>query len=137
MTKQATTRQLRSYGLLMTTAFALLASYLLYKHDWQPSPASWVLYGIATAFLLLGLLAPSALRPIYKAWMALADLLNRIMTPVILSLFFFLVLTPVGLLMRLFGYDPLRRGKKASRQASMWVNKTLDERGQKHMENPF
>ena len=59
-------------------------------------------------FIFLGFVMPTVLKPIQKVWMALAILMGYFVTGLILFLLFYLVVTPLGLLMRLFGKDVLK-----------------------------
>ena len=59
--------------------------------------------------VLAGLLVPARLGPVYRAWMGVGHVLSKVTTPVFLGVVFYLVLTPVGLLMRLTGSTPLPR----------------------------
>jgi hypothetical protein len=101
-----TPSQLRRFGLVMTVPFGLMAAALAWKgREWWP-----VLAGVAAAFALLGLLMPRALRPVERAWMRFALALSRVTTAVLLTLAFVLVITPLGLLLRVLGKRPLRLG---------------------------
>jgi len=60
-------------------------------------------------WIIWGLLLPKTLRPVYKGWMKFGLMMGRIMTPLILSIIYFTLITPVGLVMRVFGSDPLNR----------------------------
>ena len=78
--------------------------------------------GFTAVLVLLGAVAPRILRRPYRVWMALAVVLGFVMTRVILTVFFFLVLTPTGLVFRLLGRDSLHR--KIDRQApTYWLPK--------------
>jgi hypothetical protein len=66
----------------------------------------WIL---AAILVTLGLIAPMALRPVYKLWMQFGLILSKITTPIIMGLVFFLVITPTGLIRRLLASDPLAR----------------------------
>ena len=59
--------------------------------------------------LLAGLIVPGKLDPVYRAWMGFAHALSRVTTPILMSIVYFLVITPIALFMRGFGYDPLRQ----------------------------
>lgn len=63
----------------------------------------WIFFLIGILLFLLGLFKISVLRPIYRVWMTSAAILGWFMTRVILSLFFFIILTPIALVARLFG----------------------------------
>jgi hypothetical protein len=98
-----TPSQLRRFGLVMTVPFAVLAVLLA----WKGRPLWPAMAGIAAAFALLGLLVPRALGPVEKAWMRFALALSKVTTFVLLTLAFVLVITPLGLLLRLVGKRPL------------------------------
>lgn len=108
----------RSFGLTFAVVFALIggASWLL---DGAHALA-WL--GGAAVFLILALAAPGILAPLNRAWMKLGLLLHKIIQPVILALLYFVAITPVALLARLTGHDPLRL--RFERQAtSYWIER--------------
>ena len=80
------------------------------------------LVAIAVAFVLLGFVAPKVLRPLNWLWFQLGLLLGKIVSPLVLGAIFFLMLTPVSLVTRLFGRDELRLKRKAS-QTSYWLDR--------------
>jgi len=95
----------RSFGLVFAGFFALLT-----LHNWWRAGRAWpVELAIATVFLAAALLRPTLLHWPNRAWTKLGALLGAIVTPIVMALLFFLVVTPVGLLMRLAGKDTLRR----------------------------
>ena len=107
---------LRRFGLVMAGALGLLGALAL----WRGRPAAPWLLGVGGAFLLAALAAPALLRPLERAWMALARVLQAVVTTVLLVLTFYLVITPLGLIMRLVGHDPL--GLKSDADAdTYWV----------------
>ena len=75
------------------------------------------------AMLLVATFAPAALRPFNRLWTRFGLLLHRVVGPVALAILFFCVVTPTGLLMRLFGKDPLRLRRDPD-AASYWVMRT-------------
>ncbi len=101
--KQSDTQHLRKFGFVMAVAFGIFGVLFV----WRDKPWGVNTLYVAGAFLVLGLIAPKLLGPIEKAWMALALMLQTVMTSVILTLTFFLVMTPMGLLIRLTGKDLL------------------------------
>jgi hypothetical protein len=105
---------LRRFGFVMAAAFAVLAALLIWKHR----PVGPYLLGLAAAFALLGAAAPGTLDPVERVWMKLAGWLSVVMTYVVLTLAFFLVVTPLGLLRRLFGGDSL--GLKFKKNATTY-----------------
>jgi hypothetical protein len=113
-----TRRDLRKFGLLVGGVFALIALWCYLKHK----PAWPYLATPGLALMLLGSLLPCALKHVYTAWMALAFMLGLIISTLLLTLFFFLVITPIGLITRLAGKDFL--SLKLNRQAkSYWLQR--------------
>jgi hypothetical protein len=70
---------------------------------WNHKPTQIFFLSIGAILFLAGLLFPTILRPLNKAWMTLAILLGWVMTRVILVFLFYLVITPIGLIARIFG----------------------------------
>jgi hypothetical protein len=111
----------RSFGLLFGAVFALLAGYGWFFKSW-PLAVVLLLVAVALAFVLLGFVAPKVLRPLNWLWFQLGLLLGKIVSPLVLGAIFFLMLTPVSLVTRLFGRDELRLKRKAS-QTSYWLDR--------------
>lgn len=97
------TVHLRKFGAVMAAAFGIF-SVATWWHGSGALP--WMVL-VATTFLLVGLLAPKFLAPLEKGWMALAERLSIVMTLLILTLTFFALITPIGLLRRLVSRDSL------------------------------
>ena len=109
-------RDLRKFGLTVGCVFVAISIVLFLRH--RPSHPFFL--GTGATLILFGTLWPGALKYIYIAWMALAFTLGFLMSNVILTLFFFLLVTPIGLLARLLGKDFLAR--KLDQQAtSYWI----------------
>ena len=109
-------RELRKFGLLVGGVFALLGVILLLRHR-----AAAPYFLIAGALLILpGLIVPRGLKFIYIAWMSLAIVLGFVVSGVLLILFFFLVITPIGLVARCLGNDFLNL-KLDGAAASYWM----------------
>ncbi len=120
----ATVKDLRSFGWTVGAAlvvfWAILWKVLPYLLD-RGGNYPWLAYA-GLALVVLGTVAPIILKPIYYAWMSLAFVLGFVMTRVILTVFFFVVLTPVGLVFRLIGRDALHRKLDRS-AATYWIPK--------------
>lgn len=98
---------LREFGIVTGSIIAVLfglALPWLFNLGYPIWP--WVLGGI---LIVWGLIAPQSLRPVYKVWMRFGLLLNRVTTPLILGLVFFVMITPLSILMRTFGRDTMAR----------------------------
>ena len=91
----------------MVGASFLLLAALLWRRAHLTAAA--VTGALGAALVLGGLAAPAQLEPVYRAWMALARAISKVTTPIFMSVIFFLVLTPAGFLVRLFGHRPLTR----------------------------
>lgn len=101
--------RLVSFGRVVGGALAALAVLVAWRRGWS---LDGTVLGLATAGVLLaavGSAIPAALKPLYRVWMALAIVLGHVMTRVLLTGVFLLVVTPVGLALRLLGKDPLER----------------------------
>jgi len=85
---------------------------------WGPLPLLW---GIPLLVGLVSLLGPAFARPFYLLWMALAWVIGTLVSGIVLALFYYLVVTPTGLLLRLFRYDPLCL--RARPGVSGWVDR--------------
>lgn len=108
----------RSFGLVFAAFFGVIG--LLPLVMGRP-PRVWpILTGLL--FLLAALLFPSALAPLNRLWFKLGLLLHRVVSPIALGIMFFLVFTPMGLLMRAMGKDPLRLRRDANAQ-TYWIDR--------------
>jgi hypothetical protein len=127
-----TPNDIRKFGILLTVVSLLLAAYSAYRgHSTWP----WFV-GAAVFFLITGFFFRAVLRPLYLGWMKFAFLLGWVNTRLILGVFFYLILTPIGMAMRLFGRDPLYR--KFDRKAtSYWVKRAPSEFKRERYEQTF
>ncbi|GMW00450.1 MAG: hypothetical protein AMXMBFR84_15870 [Candidatus Hydrogenedentota bacterium] len=95
----------RKFGWVMGGALAALGAIRwLWRGD-----LPWLLLGLAAALAVLGTVAPGLLRPVFVAWLKLAEGLNWVMTRVTLSITFYLMITPTALIYRMISGDPLKR----------------------------
>ena len=125
-------RELRRFGLLVGGVFAALG-ILMWLRGRPAFP--WLLTP-GVGLMVLGLSLPKGLKPIYIAWMSLAIVLGFVVSHVILTVFFFLVITPVGLAARLFGKDFL--GLRLNREApSYWIRRERAVKSKAEYERQF
>jgi hypothetical protein len=96
----------RRFGLQVGAAFLVLAALLLWR---EREMGAAILGGIGGLLILAGLALPARLGGVYAGWMGLAHLLSKVTTPVFMGVVYFLVITPIGLLRRALGHQPLRR----------------------------
>jgi hypothetical protein len=99
-------RELRQFSLIWLVFFGLFGAFLIWRTG-SLRPAYWV-WGIAAPLGLIGVAFPAFMRPIFTLWMYLAFPIGWVFSHLIMMCVFYLVMTPIGLVMRLFGYDPLR-----------------------------
>ena len=112
------TKELRKFGLWVGGVFVGIGLLYLWRH--RPLYPWFITPGIALMFF--GLVAPRLLKYIYVIWMTLAMVMGFVVSHVILTMFFFLVITPIGLVARLAGKDFL--SLKLDRSApSYWVTR--------------
>jgi hypothetical protein len=124
-------RTITSFALVVSLALLAIAAY----QRWRGAPP-WVvmtLVSIAAVLSVLAAVAPSLLRPVYRGWMRVGEVLAWINTRIILTLVFFLVVTPIGLLMRLFGRSPIT----TARRDSYWTDVEPHSYGDRHVEKQF
>ena len=109
----------RRFGLLFVVVFALAAAYGTYK-DWSKLVVS--IFAVASVcFALATLFLPKILRPLNFAWFKLGELMGRVVTPIVLGVIFYLLITPFGVVGRLFGRDELKL--KRGNGETYWINR--------------
>ena len=109
MKKVITKKQLREFGIIVGLFFPLIIGWLipfLSGHLFR----FWTIF-VALPFLIIGVAKPQLLLYPYKLWMKLGYFLGWINSRIILGLIFFIVLLPIAIFMRIFGYDPLKKKK--------------------------
>ena len=125
-------RNLRKFGLLVGGVFLLLGCWFLYRQK----PA-WPYFLTPGALLVLGgLIVPMSLKHVYIAWMGLGLALGFVVSNVVLTIFYYLILTPIGLIARLCGQDFLSL-KRNPAVASYWVMKPVTARTPQEYEQQF
>ncbi len=131
--KDSDTKELRKYGIVMAVALSAAGGLL----SWRSGDLHCIFFAVAAAFLLAGLAAPAALKPVYRAWMMLAHAMGWIMTRAILIAAFFVILTPIGLLLRLCGRDILDVKLDVTGQGSYWKKRDAEHAQQRDYEKQF
>jgi len=111
-------KSLRQFGITMAAAFLIITLIIFARHKYSVMPTLI----ISATFLILAFALPALLKPVYVFWMRMAFVLGWINTRLILFILFYLLLTPIGLVMRLFKADLLDR-KIAKEKDSYWREK--------------
>lgn len=119
-----TARDGRQFGTQVGIAFLLLGALLVWRDRSVPAA---VVGSLGALLLLGGLLRPAALGPVYRRWMAIALLISKVTTPIFMGVVYFLVLTPTGLLMRVFGRNPIVHA--ASEDSGYWIRREPGQHG--------
>ena len=108
----------RSFGVVFFVVFLIIATYPLINGD---ELRLWSLI-ISIIFLFLGLVNSKILNPLNKLWFKFGIFLGKIISPLVMGIIFFLVVTPIGLLMRLLNKDLLNL--RFNNKGSYWIEKT-------------
>lgn len=127
-----TKQELRNFGLLLGAVIALIFGVAV-PWLWGAASPVWP-WPVAATLAALALVVPPALKPVYTVWMRIGHVLNWLVSRVALALVYYVVVVPMGLLMRAFTQDPMRR--RFEPQAKTYrVPTPAPER--KHLERPF
>jgi hypothetical protein len=105
----------RGFGLLFAAAFLFIG----FSPTFRGQQVRWSPAIVGALFVIVTIIWPRVLAPANQMWFGLSLALGRILTPFLLGLFFFLVVTPFGLIARFFKWDPMRR--TYTRDASYWI----------------
>ncbi len=108
----------KSFGIVFFVVFLLISLYPLTNNE---SIRLWSLI-VSIIFLILGILNSEILSPLNKVWFKFGILLGKVISPIIMGIIFFVVVTPIGFIMRLSGKDLLNL--KYSDIKSYWIKKS-------------
>ena len=111
-------RSNRSFGIVFFVVFFLIASYPL---SYAGEIRIWSL-SISLLFLILGLINSKLLTPLNKLWFKFGIFLGKIISPIIMGIIFFLVVTPIGFLMRILRKDVLNL--RYNKDETYWIKKS-------------
>ena len=107
----------RSFGILFSIVFAIIAFWPIINGN---QLRLWSI-PISVIFLVLGLLNSKLLNPLNIVWVKFGELLGRIIAPIIMAIIYFIIVTPIGLFMRLIGKDLLNT--KFSKANTYWIKR--------------
>ena len=108
----------RSFGIVFFVVFLLISIYPIINDQ---DIRVWSLI-VSLIFLILGIINSNILTPLNKVWFKFGILLGSFVSPIVMGVVFFLVVTPISLLMKLFGKDVLNLKRNNSK--SYWIEKT-------------
>ena len=118
----------RSFGFVFTAFFSLLG---LSGVGWD---ILWYIF--AALFAMLAVFLPHFLTPLNRIWMKLGSMIHVLIKPIILGVIFFLIISPVALMMRVMGRDPMLR-RFQSEMSSYWINRTPSDSGVDDLKQQF
>tara|TARA_B100001989_G_C24144636_1_gene271944 strand:- start:64 stop:450 length:387 start_codon:yes stop_codon:yes gene_type:complete len=107
----------RSFGILFFVVFLIISLWPISNNG---DPRIWAI-AISLIFLLLGIKNSKLLTPLNKLWMKIGNILGNIISPVVMGIIFFFIVTPTGLILRLFKKDVLNLKKNNSN--TYWIKK--------------
>ena len=108
----------RSFGITFFIVFLIISLFPVLNEE---NPKVWSL-AISFIFLILGLLNSNLLSPLNKIWFKFGVFLGKIVSPLIMVIIYFFVVTPIGLMLKVFKKDVLRL--KFNKNKSYWIEKT-------------
>lgn len=122
----------RGFGIVFAVVFSIIGLWPLIGGG---APRVWAL-SVGGAFLAVALIYPTILGPLNRLWMQFGLLLHKITNPLIMGLVFFISVTPIALIMKIMGKDPLNR--KIDREAkSYWIEREPPGPPPESMTNQF
>ena len=107
----------RSFGILFFIVFLGIGLWPL-KNNNDPN---YIFLGLSSIFLILGIINSKLLYPLNKAWVKFGEILGMIIAPIVMGLVYFIILTPISFLVRLFGKDLLKLKKNKS--STYWIKR--------------
>ena len=127
-----TPKELRDFGLIMAGMLILMFGIVLpwifgYSTPYWPFIA-------AVMFAVVALIRPVLLGPVNNVWLKISDVLGWVNTRLVMGIMFFLLIAPIGILMRLFGKDTLNNKLSEKESSYRIITKVRDK---KHLEKPF
>ena len=131
--KKRSFRAEREFGLIVGGMLLLLSAWWLYRGKFHN--VRQITFPIAFLLLSLGILVPRTLVYPNKFWMMLAEGLSYISTRVVLAFVYFAIITPIGFIKRLSGWDPLNR--RADKSDSYWRDYSERQRDTRHYEKMY
>ena len=107
----------RSFGIVFFVVFIIIAFWPVLKSE---APRIWSVI-IAIIFLLLGIFNSKLLTPLKILWIKFGEILGRFISPLVMAVIYFAIITPIGIFMRLLGKDLLNM--KSLKKNSYWIKR--------------
>ncbi|TKB63496.1 MAG: sxtJ [Nitrospira sp.] len=128
---QATNKELRQFGLLVGGVFSVIGLWpVVFRGE---PPRLWAMI-LGSLLIVLGAVVPQSLKQVHSGWMKIGHVLGAINTKIILGIIYYLLITPMGLVMRLMGKDSMHRTLAKETTTYRVVR---SPRSPRHMRNQF
>ena len=127
-------KEQRKFGVSSGVFLGIIGLLRYWWHDFEHVP--YILWSIGAVFALLGLVAPPVLKPALRVAIYLAEKMNWVITHVVLTFAFYLIMTPSGIIYRLVSGDPLKR-KWEPAASTYWVDAEPTPKGLETYKNQF
>ena len=121
----------RRFGLTVGTAFVVFGGIVWWREHEALATGFWVVGGV---LILAALVIPALLLPVEAVWMKGAHVISKVTTPIVMGIVYYLVMLPIGLIMRMLGRNPMHR---AERNGSFWVERSGEAAARGDMANQF
>ncbi len=134
-TAEVTKTDLRKFGFIMGTMFVLIFGGL-FPWIFDKTAETWPIWPFITMgiFWALALIIPESLRTVNAVWLKIGNVLGWINSRIILGIMFYLLIFPIGLILKVFGKDAMNRKLDSSSDSYRRISKQRDS---KHLEKPF
>ncbi|MEY4468214.1 MAG: hypothetical protein RIR21_2007 [Pseudomonadota bacterium] len=109
----------RNFGLLFAGVFTFVSAFSFYRGANTNTVYGWLTVGLVLA--LIAISAPGLLTMVNKSWIKLGDLIGKVVSPLVLGIIFFFLITPIAVISRLFGRDELHI--KKINVCSCWIDR--------------
>ena len=121
----------KNFGIIFSLIFFLISIYFFFKNT------NLFIFSliISVSFFSLSILKPSLLKPLNKSWMFIGYILSLIVSPIVFGIIFFIMITPISLLRKIFGKDELRLKDNSSK--SFWIYNNFNDQSQSDFKNQF
>ena len=128
------TKGLRQFGLMLGSILAIVFGLLLpWTWQWDNIPnVPWI--GTGIVIIAWALISPDSMRGLYNGWMRVAMAIGNVINSIILAIVYFIVITPMGIVMRLMGKDPMRRTLDKNAVSYRVISKVA---AKNHVERPY
>jgi saxitoxin biosynthesis operon SxtJ-like protein len=129
---EVTNAQAKKTAVVVATVLILIAAWNIYRGRW---PVVIVFSSISFVLLIIGLFVPVAAKGFHRLWMGIAGVLGYINSRILLTILYYLLFTPYGLVSRLVGRDPLDR--RSPQKESYWIKRENTRQTREQFERLF